>query len=288
MTINNCQTSITLICLTYTIPPFSPSPKVTHVSIAPRIRKMTAPHWLGLYGLILLAWVLLFAMQLPSDLVAAANIYGAEFWEALCRIEPGLAGAPNIFVMWALMSAAMMAPTALPAFSTWDDLVQTRHAPGFGWLVGGYLVVWLGFALIATVAQLLLAGAGLLTPLGESANAWLSAALLLGAGVYQFSTLKDACLSKCRRPLTFFMQHWDEGPWRMGLLLGAVCLGCCWALMALAFVGGTMNLLWMGGAMVLMMLEKLPQIGARLTAPLGYGLIGLGAVVIISELGGWL
>lgn len=258
------------------------------MQLAPRIRKMTAPHWLGLYGVILLAWTLLYAMQFPPDLVAAANIYGAEFWEALCRIEPGLAGAPNIFLMWALMSAAMMAPTALPAFSTWEDLGQTGRAQGFGLLLGGYLLVWLGFAVLATGAQLALADAGLLNPLGESVNIWLTAALLAGAGGYQFSTLKDACLSKCRRPLTFFIQHWEDGPWRMGLRLGLVCLGCCWALMALAFVGGTMNLLWMGGAMVLMMLEKLPAIGAVMTRPLGYGLIALSAVVVINELGGWI
>lgn len=258
------------------------------MQLAPRIRRMTAPHWLSLYGLILLAWVLLYAMQLPPELVAAANLYGAEFWQALCRVEPGLGGAPNIFLMWVLMSAAMMAPTALPAFAVWDDLVQTGSAAGFGALMAGYLVVWLGFAVLATVAQLLLGGAGLLSPLGESVNNWLSALLLFGAGAYQFSTLKDACLSRCRHPLTFFMQYWDQGPWRMGLHLGAVCLGCCWALMMLAFVGGTMNLLWMGSAMVLMMLEKLPQIGAVMTRPLGYGLLVLGATLAVFNLGGWI
>ena len=257
------------------------------MQLASRIRRMTAPHWLGLYGAILLAWALLYAMQLPPDLVAAANIYGAEFWEALCRVEPGLAGAPNILLMWALMSAAMMAPTALPAFATWEDLVQTGRASGLWALLGGYLLVWLGFSLLATAAQLALAEGGLLNPLGESVNIWLTAGLLAGAGAYQFSTLKAACLAKCRRPLTFFMQFWDEGPFRMGLRLGAVCLGCCWALMLLAFVGGTMNLLWMGGAMVLMALEKLPALGAALTRPLGYGLLALGAAVMISELGGW-
>ncbi|WP_245770930.1 DUF2182 domain-containing protein [Natronohydrobacter thiooxidans] len=258
------------------------------MSQANRLHRMRAPHWLGLYGMIALAWGLLYAMQLPPDLLAAASVYGAGFWEALCRVEPGLAGAPNILAMWALMSAAMMAPTALPAFATWEDLVQTGRAQGFVRLAGGYLLIWLGFAVLATGAQLALAGAGLLTPLGESANIWLTAALLLGAGAYQFSTLKGACLAKCRRPLVFFMQYWGEGPFRMGLRLGAVCLGCCWALMALAFVGGTMNLIWMGGAMVLMMLEKLPEIGARLTRPLGFGLLALGAAVMISELGGWI
>lgn len=253
-----------------------------------RIRKMSAPHWLALYGSILLAWALLYMMQVPPDLVAAANFYGAEFWQSLCRIEPGLAGAPAIFLMWALMSAAMMAPTALPAIATWEDLCEAGHATGFGLLLAGYLLIWVGFAVIATATQIALAAAGLLNPLGESVTLWFSALLLAGAGVYQFSPLKAACLSRCRAPLTFFMQHWSDGPFRMGLRFGLDCLGCCWALMALAFVGGTMNLLWMAGAMVLMMLEKLPVYGAVLTRPLGYGLLGMSAALLISQLGGWI
>ena len=103
-------------------------------------------------------------------------------------------------------------------------------------------------------------------------------ALLIGAGLYQFAALKEACLSRCRAPLTFFMQHFDEGPWRNGLRLGMDCLGCCWALMLLAFVGGTMNLAFMGLAMVIMTLEKLPEIGRPVTKPLGGALIAAGTV----------
>ncbi len=256
--------------------------------LALRIRKMSAPHWLALYGSILLAWALLYMMQLPPDLIAAANFYGADFWQSLCQIQPGLSGAPGIFLMWALMSAAMMAPTALPALATWEDLCKAGHATGFGLLIAGYLLIWLCFALFATAAQIALAAAGLLNPLGESVSLWFSALLLAVAGGYQFSALKTACLSKCRAPLSFFMQHWSEGPLRMGLRMGLDCLGCCWALMALAFVGGTMNLLWMAGAMVLMMLEKLPAFGAFLTRPLGYGLLALSAAILISQLGGWI
>jgi predicted metal-binding membrane protein len=251
------------------------------MQIAATMRRMRAPHWLGFYGLVIAGWAALYTMQLPADLLAAAEFYGAEFWAALCIVEPGLAGAPQLFLMWSLMAGAMMAPTLVPTLATWDDLVATGRAPGFGLLLGGYLLVWLGFAVLATGAQIALSGAGLLTPLGESTSRWLSAALLAGAGAYQFSTLKDACLAKCRRPLTFFMQHWDQGPWRMGLRLGAVCLGCCWALMLLGFVGGTMNLLWMGGAMVLMTLEKLPEIGRRITRPLGVALLAAAAVTLI-------
>lgn len=250
------------------------------MQLAASIRRMRAPHWVGFFGLVLAAWALLYAMQLPPDLLAAASVYGAEFWEALCVVEPGLAGAPNIFLMWAAMSAAMMAPTFLPTLATYEDLVQAGAARGFAGLLAGYLAVWLGFAILATGAQIGLSEAGLLTPLGESASRWLTAGLLAAAGGYQFSRLKEACLSKCRLPLTFFMQHWDEGPWRMGLRLGALCLGCCWALMALAFVGGTMNLLWMGIAMVLMTLEKLPDLGRSLTHPLGFGLLAAAGLAL--------
>ncbi len=258
------------------------------MQFAGAVRRLSTPHWVGFYSLVALCWGALYAMQLPADLIAAADFYGADFWQAICRVEPGLAGAPSIFLMWALMSVAMMAPTAVPTFATWDDLVQSGKAPGFALLLAGFLLVWVGFAVLATLAQIALATAGLVNPIGESIHAALNAALLAAAGLYQFSALKAACLAKCRHPLTFFMQHWQSGPWRMGLRLGAVCLGCCWALMMLAFVGGTMNLLWMGGAMVLMTLEKLPSIGAVLTRPLGYGLLAVSAAVVIFNLGGWI
>ena len=104
------------------------------------------------------------------------------------------------------------------------------------------------------------------------------------AGAYQFSPVKEACLSKCRRPLSFFMQHWDEGALRNGVRLGLVCLGCCWALMALAFVGGVMNLAFMGLATVIMVLEKLPQVGRYLTRPLGAVLIAASVWVLFTSI----
>jgi predicted metal-binding membrane protein len=256
------------------------------MTVADRIRRMGGAHWLGFFALVLGAWALLFAMQVPADLRAAASFYGADLWAALCSIEPGLAGAPTLFAMWAAMAAAMMAPSFLPALATYDDLSRTAAVgrAGFAALLGGYLAVWLGFAALATVAQIALTGAGLLTPLGESASRGLSAGLLALAGIYQFSPLKHACLSRCRHPLGFFMQHWSPGSAAavgMGLRLGLVCLGCCWALMALAFVGGTMNLAWMGLAMVLMTLEKLPAPGRILTRPLGLALLVAAPVALI-------
>src|SRR6056297_3947396 len=237
--------------------------------ISARIRRMTGGHWLMLFGLILLAWGALYVMALPTDLRLAGRIYGAEFLASLCVVTPDAAGFARITVMWALMSAAMMAPTALPAFATYDGLSHTGETR-FGALVGGYLAVWLGFSVFAAALQMGLYQAGLVSAFGDSRSALLSAALLAMAGLYRFSKIKEACLSKCRAPLTFFMQHWGEGPWRNGVRLGAVCLGCCWALMLLAFVGGVMNIAFMGLATVIMVIEKLPDLGRWLTRPLGY------------------
>lgn len=243
--------------------------------ISDRIRAMTAPHWLGLFGVILAGWAALYLMALPPDLRDAARIYGAEFWAGLCTLTPDAAGFARITAMWMLMSAAMMAPTALPAFATYDDLGRSTTT-NFGALVAGYLAVWLGFSVAAAGLQFGLYRADLISALGDSRSTGLSAGLLVLAGLYQFTPLKAACLAKCRAPLTFFMAHWDEGPLRNGLRLGAVCLGCCWALMLLAFVGGVMNLAFMGLATLIMVLEKLPDLGRWVTRPLGLGLVGAG------------
>lgn len=248
--------------------------------ISDAIRKRAGWHWLALFALILLAWSCLYAMSLPADLRAAGRIYGAEFWESLCTVTPDAAGYLRISLMWMLMAGGMMAPTALPAFATYDDLGHSGQTR-FGALVAGYMAVWLGFSLLAAGLQMTLFQLDLVSAFGDSRSGALSAVLLAVAGLYQFSPVKEACLAKCRAPLTFFFQHWDEGAWRMGLRLGAVCLGCCWALMLLAFVGGVMNLAFMGLAMVIMVLEKLPDIGRYVTKPLGAGLLAAAALVAI-------
>ena len=237
--------------------------------IADRIRAMGGLHWLVLFGLILGAWAVLYAMAIPAELREGAVIFGSDFIEALCVVTPDMGGYLRMVAMWALMAAAMMAPTALPAFATYDDLPGTRLGP----LVAGYLTVWLGFSVLAAGVQMGLFRAELVSDFGDSRSTVLSAALLMLAGLYQFSLAKEACLSKCRAPLMFFMQYFEEGGWRTGLRLGLVCLGCCWALMLLAFVGGVMNLAFMGLATVIMVLEKLPEIGRWLTRPLGGVLI---------------
>lgn len=240
--------------------------------ISHRIRQMTGLHWIVLFGMILLAWFALFLMAVPDDMRSLSRIYGTDFWASLCVVTPDVGGFTRLFAMWALMSAAMMAPTALPAFATYEDLGHTTHTK-FAPLVIGYTIVWLGYSAIAAGVQIVLFQFGLIDAFGTSLSDGLSAILLIVAGAYQFSPIKEACLSKCRMPLTFFMQHFEEGPLRNGLRLGLICLGCCWALMALAFVGGVMNLAFMGLATILMILEKMPDLGRYLTKPLGWILI---------------
>ena len=243
--------------------------------ISHRIRQMTGLHWIVLFGMILLAWFALFLMAVPDDMRSLSRIYGTDFWASLCVVTPDVGGFTRLFAMWALMSAAMMAPTALPAFATYEDLGHTTHTK-FAPLVIGYTIVWLGYSAIASGVQIVLFQFGLIDAFGTSLSNGLSAILLIVAGAYQFSPIKEACSSKCRMPLSFFMQHFEEGPLRNGLRLGLICLGCCWALMALAFVGGVMNLAFMGLATILMILEKMPDLGRYLTKPLGGILIFCG------------
>ncbi len=248
---------------------------------------MAAPHWLALFALVLAGWAVLYAMALPADLRGAAGLYGADFWRSLCVVAPDQAGFWGLAAMWAVMSAAMMAPTSLPAFASFDDFIGRGAASrtDFTALVGGYLAIWLGFSLIAAALQLALFRAGLVSPVGQSLSPLLSGGLLIFAGAYQFSALKNACLTQCREPLSFFLHYWRDDRWnagRLGILLGAVCLGCCWALMVLAFVGGTMNLSFMGLATLIMIFEKLPELGRPVTRPLGVILIAAGLFFITT------
>jgi predicted metal-binding membrane protein len=151
-------------------------------------------------------------------------------------------------------------------------------------LAGGYAAVWLGFAAGAALAQLAFTHAawrdGGLAP----ASALLSGALFLAAGVYQFSALKEACLTQCQRPFPFFFAHWQttaRGVFRLGLQQGLYCLGCCWAMMLLMFATGAMNVLWMAALGMVMTAEKMLT-GRRFTSVVGCALIAIGAISIIA------
>lgn len=192
----------------------------------------------------------------------------------------GVASTAAVLVMWAIMMAAMMLPSALPMLLQFVDLSRRNGEGARGRaFVGAYLLVWLVFSMAATALQWGLQAAGWTDPMAASRSAWLTAALLLLAGVYQFSPLKQACLARCRTPIGFLLGEWrpgTHGALVMGLRHGLFCLGCCWALMALLFVGGVMNLAWVAALAIVVALEKLLPQGARLAAVMGLVLIGAG------------
>ena len=217
---------------------------------------------------------------------------------ALCQPTFGLAmpedawGATGFVVvalMWAAMALAMMLPTAGPMILTYADIAETAARKGERIvspliIAAGYTVVWLGFAAVATLAQFVLTRAALLDTGMASASTLFSGAVLIGAGLYQFSALKHACLTQCRQPFPFFFAHWEttaRGVFRLGLQQGLFCLGCCWAMMAVMFAVGVMNVIWMVALGIVMALEKLAS-GNRLTYITGAAMIALGAGFVLA------
>lgn len=200
----------------------------------------------------------------------------------------GVATTAAVLAMWAIMMAAMMLPSALPMVLQFVDLAQRNGEAARGQIfVCAYLLVWLAFSILATALQWGLQAAGWTDPMAASRSAWLTAALLLLAGVYQFSPLKHACLARCRTPIGFLLGEWRPGAHGalvMGLRHGLFCLGCCWALMGLLFVGGVMNLAWVAALAIVVALEKLLPRGASLAAVMGLVLIGAGVFRLLAML----
>ncbi len=193
------------------------------------------------------------------------------------------------FVMWAVMMVAMMTPSAAPMilmFAGINRRRQKERAPYVSTSVFllGYLVIWAAFSVLATAAQWGLHAVSLLSPIMVSTSPVLGGVLLLIAGVYQWTPLKHACLSKCRSPLGFVLNEWREGRWGaflMGLKHGGYCTGCCWSLMALLFVAGVMNLLWVAAIAGFILVEKVAPAGQRMSQAAG-GLMIAGGVVLLG------
>ncbi len=189
-------------------------------------------------------------------------------------------------VMWAVMMVAMMVPAAAPMTLLYASVARkaaAQHSPLASTFVfvTGYIAMWMVFSLVATVAQHALDQAALLSPMMRSRSALFGAALLIAAGVYQFTPLKNACLRNCRAPAHFLSRYWrtgNLGAFRMGLRLGAYCVGCCWILMGLLFVGGVMNLLWIAAIAVFVLLEKTIPFGDVSGRLAGAAMILVGAL----------
>ena len=188
--------------------------------------------------------------------------------------------------MWASMMIAMMVPTAVPMTLVYASVARKAQRqgspipPAFVF-VAGYAAIWGLFSVAATAAQRSLDQLELLSPLMRSTSPALGGAVLIAAGIYQLTPLKEACLEHCRAPAHFFAQHWRSGTLgalRMGSRLGVYCVGCCWILMGLLFVGGVMNLLWVAAIAVFILLEKIVPHGEAAGRVAGIGLILAGAV----------
>jgi predicted metal-binding membrane protein len=232
--------------------------------------------WACLALLLGLSFVSLLAMSRGQESFA-------DGLRALCT--PGNAAAGSRFAagfaMWAAMVLAMMLPSAMPMLSTYLDIAEAARDKRIAvaspvLLAGGYVLVWLAFAAAA---------AGVQAVAGPVTDGRVAGLFFLLAGLYQFTSLKHACLSKCRHPMPYFLAHWTERPagvLRMGVEQGLNCLGCCWAVMLLAFIAGTMNIAWMALIGAAMILEKVMADPRMIVTGLGAGLSGAGLIMLIG------
>jgi predicted metal-binding membrane protein len=184
------------------------------------------------------------------------------------------------FAMWAVMMVAMMAGAAAPVIFLFAAVHRRRDAssvpPAVLLFASAYVTIWAGFSACAALAQWTLHKATLLSPTMRTSSPYLGGAILLGAGIYQLTPFKGACLTHCRSPLGFMMTHWREGrlgAFQMGLRHGAYCLGCCWALMCVLFVVGVMNLAWVGALTIFVLLEKAGPAGGMLARIAGAAMV---------------
>ncbi|MGD0074823.1 MAG: DUF2182 domain-containing protein [Candidatus Binataceae bacterium] len=237
--------------------------------------------WGGLGAITLLSWLYLMWMPMPSSEMMTMN--GMRM--AMPMPYQGTAQEAWLtFVMWVVMMAAMMVPSVAPMVLMFARLRRgSGHASSTEvWLFAfGYLVAWSVFSAIVTAGQLALQRAAIISDMLRF-TPMLGGIVLIAAGIYQFTPLKDACLAKCRSPLSFFMTCWYEGrlgALRMGVNHGTFCVGCCWLLMALLFVAGAMNLLWVAAITALVLIEKV--------APYGRGIATLSGLAMIAA-GLWL
>ena len=187
--------------------------------------------------------------------------------------------------MWAVMMAAMMLPTMVPTMRSYEDLIASADGTRIGWVgvLLGYSLIWVIFSAVIAAVQMGLLALSIVDMMGKVKSLWVSAALLILAGAFQFTRVKEVCHGVCHSPMSYFIGYWKtglNGGVRMGISLGAYCVGCCWLFMVLGFAGGVMNFLWMGLATLMMVLEKLPQLGHFIIKPLGVILILSGLSVV--------
>ncbi|MGE0282740.1 MAG: DUF2182 domain-containing protein [Rhizobiaceae bacterium] len=274
--------------------------------IAAIARRPRWPVYLALGLAIAMAWLLLASMA--AELARSSTGLGAPGdsilqylpdWEAppvlrqfiaLCLAptpmdDAQFQGFAIVALMWMLMSVAMMLPSAAPMIRTYCEIADTAATKGERVvhpfvLVAGYLIVWLAASLLFAALMLLVQRIGDRT-LGP-APYWISAAALLAAGAYQFSSLKHACLKKCRNPFGTLFARWTtsrKGIFRLGVQQGIWCLGCCWALMLVMFAVGVMNIFWMALIGLFTLVEK--ETRGRLASSVSGGILLVWGVALL-------
>ncbi|GGY62096.1 DUF2182 domain-containing protein [Marinobacter zhanjiangensis] len=235
-------------------------------------------------------------LERASLLAALSLLTLLAWWYLVHPPHLALGGASGAIAvnaaMWSVMMVAMMLPSASPMILTYSRIRQSRSGRGKAtapaWLfTSGYLLVWTGFAVAAAIAQWALYQSQLLSSGMGHVGLLPGGALLVLAGAFQFSPLKQACLDQCRSPIGFIMTEWREGATGtlvMGMRLGAFCTGCCWALMLLMFVGGVMSLAWMAALAVFFLAEKLLPLALsrRLRYISGIPLVAGGTLMMAS------
>ena len=190
----------------------------------------------------------------------------------------------SMALMWLIMTIVMMTPAVLPWVRAFVSFTEDVSLWRVGSFAAGYFVVWFGYSVLMSVAQLALHAAGWL-PDGRLGSG-LGGAVLISAGIFQFLPFRNACLSHCRNPMTYFLSHWRNGPrsgFRIGASHGAFCVGCCWLLMMTGFAMGVMNLVWMAALTVMIALEQVLPRGDRLAKLFGILFVGFGCVIMFRR-----
>lgn len=234
--------------------------------------------WVVFYALIGFSWLVLFAMAL-DDFSSVSTLI-----DALC-VSTAEASVWELMGMWGLMMLAMMLPTFRAHAKVHQEIRHKSKWPSHTLvLVLGFVLIWSMLVPVGALLQKLLLSSALIDPTGRVTSLVGNGLVLMLAGAYQFSALKRACMTQCASPMHYFFQYWRDhhsGALRMGLHLGILCVGCCWTLMALAFVGGTMNILWMAVLTGLMLFDKQYYFNQQLSQFVGRALILSGALVLL-------
>ena len=248
-----------------------------------RIRKLDrAALVISIGGLVLVCWWYLFQMaQHMSDMSMPMRA------DHEIRQAWGASDFLSMLIMWVVMMIAMMVPTAVRTLFIFERICLLRSTGGsvagqlFGF-VGGYVLAWALFSVGATVVQWWLHDTAKLSDQMALSSPGAGALVLIAAGLWQLSRLKDVCLRHCRSPIAFLLQHYRQG-WggaiRLGGLHGLYCLGCCWVLMGLLFVAGVMNLVWIIILTGFVLAEKLVPHGLVVSRLIGLGMIALGVIL---------